>query len=77
MIINKETAMALFDNYKKNKNITTHQPFPMGAGGVMKFWTKNLAFVYQGPEGYLVTVKPKGNQSALVELSKYLGKEAD
>lgn len=71
MLISTETAMLLFDSYKANKNITTHQPFPMGAGGVMKFWTKNLAFVSNG-HGYIVSVKPKGKQSALIELQKYL-----
>lgn len=75
MTISKKVAMSLFDNYKKNKNLTTHQPFPMGAGGVAKFWTKNLAFVSNGKD-YTVTVKSGGNQSALIELAKFLGEEA-
>jgi len=73
--ISRDVAMKLYDSYKKNKNITTHQPFPLGAGGVMKFWTKNLAFVSNGPE-YIVTVKKDGKQSALIELAKFLGEEA-
>ena len=44
LTISKEVAMKLFDSYKANKNLTTHQPYPGGAGGVAKFWTKNLAF---------------------------------
>lgn len=72
--ISRDVAMKLYDSYKTHKNITTHQPFPMGAGGVAKFWTKNLAFVSNGPE-YIVTVKKDGKQSALIELAKFLGEE--
>lgn len=74
LTISRDVAMKLYDSYKAHKNITTHQPFPMGAGGVMKFWTKNLAFVSNGKD-YTVTVKSGGNQSALIELAKFLGEE--
>lgn len=75
LTISREVAMKLYDSYKAHKNITTHQPFPLGAGGVMKFWTKNLSFVANGAT-YIVTVKKDGKQSALIELEKFLGEEA-
>ena len=75
IIIDKPTAMKLYESYKKNGNITTHQPYPLGAGGVAKFWTKNLAFSDTGGQ-FEVTTKAKGNQTAIHELAKFLGTEA-
>lgn len=75
LIVSRAVALKLYDSYKKCGNITTHQPFPLGAGGVMKFWTKNLAFVSDG-DTYIVAVKKNGKQSSLIELEKFLGKEA-
>jgi len=74
IIVSKEIAMRLYDSYKKNGNITTHQPYPLGAGGVAKFWTKNLSFINTGSD-FQITVKKNGNQSALTELAKFLGTE--
>jgi len=74
LYVDRDTAMRLFDSYKQHGNLTTHQPFPLGAGGVAKFWTENLSFVFHSLElGYLVTVKAGKKQSALVALKKFLG----
>ena len=75
LLISKEVAMKLYDSYKKHGNITTHQPYPLGAGGVAKFWTKNLSFADIG-SGFQVTIKKNGNQSSLIQLAKFLGQEA-
>jgi hypothetical protein len=57
--------MAVFDSYKKNGNLTTHQPLP-GTNIIGKFWTKSLAFAYEGNGIYFVDTKNKAeNRSAL------------
>jgi hypothetical protein len=57
--------MAVFDSYKKNGNLTTHQPLP-GTNIIGKFWTKSLVFSYEGNDIYCVDTKKKAeNRSAL------------
>lgn len=69
LLISDRTAMKLFDAYKKQGKLTTHQP---GLGGIKAFWTQNLAFKKE-ENGYNVSVKKGSSQSALQELIAYLG----
>jgi len=70
LMITKAQAMSLYEAYKAKGLITTHQPYPMGAGGVAKFWTLNLSFVDNG-EGFLVSTKSKADQTAIHKLKAY------
>jgi hypothetical protein len=57
--------MSVFDSYKKNGNLTTHQPLS-GTNIIGKFWTKSLVFTYEDNGIYIVDTKKKAdNHSAL------------
>jgi hypothetical protein len=60
-------AMAVFDSYKKNNNLTTHQPLSGNPSTIAKFWTKSLVFSYEDNGIYTVDTKKKAeSQSALL-----------
>jgi hypothetical protein len=58
--ITSRLAMLVFDSYKRNGNLTTHQPLP-GTNIVGKFWTKSLCFTYEGNGVYIVDSKKKAD----------------
>jgi hypothetical protein len=63
--ISSTLAMSIFDSYKRNNNLTTHQPLS-GTNIIGKFWTKSLVFTYEGNDIYCVDTKNKAeNRSAL------------
>jgi hypothetical protein len=58
--------MSIFDSYKRNNNLTTHQPLS-GTNIIGKFWTKSLVFTYEGNDVYSVDTKKKAESlSALI-----------
>jgi hypothetical protein len=58
--------MALFDSYKRNGLLTTYKPLAR-TNIIDKFWTNNLAFVYEGNGVYVVDIKKKAeNRSVLL-----------
>lgn len=56
--ITSRLAMQVFDSYKRNANLTTHQPLA-GTNIIGKFWSKSLVFTYEGNEVYSVDLKKK------------------
>jgi hypothetical protein len=58
--------MSIFDSYKRNGNLTTHQPLSGNPSTIAKFWTKSLVFSYEDNGIYCVDTKNKAeNRSAL------------
>jgi len=58
--ISSKLAMLVFDSYKRNGNLTTHQPLA-GTNIIGKFWTKSLCFTYEGNDVYYVDSKKKAD----------------
>jgi hypothetical protein len=66
--ITSKLAMAVFDSYKKNNNLTTHQPLPGSPSTILKFWTKSLVFTCEGKSVYSVDAKKKAEHLSALPL---------
>lgn len=70
--ISDRLAMQVFDSYKKNGNLTTHQPLS-GTSIIGKFWSKSLVFTYEGNSVYFVDLKKKpDSQQALILFKEWV-----
>jgi hypothetical protein len=59
--------MAVFDSYKRNGNLTTHQPL-QGGSTIIKFWTNSLVFAYDTAGAYTVDTKNKAKSRSALPL---------
>jgi hypothetical protein len=65
--ITSKLAMSVFDSYKRNGNLTTHQPL-QGSSTIIKFWTNSLVFAYDTAGAYTVDTKNKAKSRSALPL---------